>query len=387
MPVPHSGDYESATIHRKAHKAIFEVAVLDPAGGVLFTIDPNKGGSLTRDRSRNVRASVEFTCAGNLRRIAPSSFDPRILRPYGTEVRVTRGFEYADGSEEHLARATFRLTTVRTTTSLEGTSTRFVGQDRAERLDRQLIAPFDARAGEPYDDVIVRLLEQAWRGANPDADPPPFHVDAAIDPATQESFQTPVLHFEAKSNGFTEAAKLAEACGRQLYLDYDGAIALVPLPDRFGAPVWTFTDGQDDTKVEVGQEWASENQKNWWQVNGTGTGAGSGAEAIVGVAFVEDASTGIDITGAFGTNPDFSDSNLATSVGMCEAEAASKKTKALMGTDTVEITTLPIGFLLEGDVIGVNCAREDLADEQYVVTSITEPLGTEGTMSVIAGRG
>jgi len=356
------------------------VEVLDRFGSVAFLLFP-VSGSVTIDRTNSFRRTCEFKVMGSLASVTPPGQDLKTLLPYGTEVRISRGIEFIDGSQEFMRLGIFRITDTQTDLALEdGIGISFQGTDRAERLSRELLAPFDAPVESNYGNVIVALLQQAWTGASTTISSPDFRI-------TSTDHLTPVLHFEEKSNPWEEAKGMATSCGKELFVDYDGTVCFDDLPSIDSDPVWDFSDNSTtDTRIRLSRRYSSTSTPNYITVNGTNSNQNTEAN-ITGVAFITDPTTSIDINGEYGTVPKWVDSVYVTSNEQAADQARAELAKVLAGTDVLEVDAIPNPFLDVGDVVTVTSDPLNIYGERYIINTITMPLDIESPMHLTLGRG
>lgn len=172
--------------------------------------------------------------------VPDNAFDA--LTPFGNELRLYRGVQYADGSRETVPLGVFLITRVGIEESSEAITISVDGVDRSVRVSRNLwLEPYQVAAGA-LTTALTDILRNRW-------------------PAIELSFPTIAVNVEQQilgqdtgsSDPWKDAVYLAEMAGYDLFFDQTGVCVLQPFPSADSASVVaTFTD--EDVIVRLSRE-------------------------------------------------------------------------------------------------------------------------------------
>lgn len=196
-------------------------------------------GSVTVSVSQATRrtCSVSFSVSRSDNTLVPSTaFDA--ITPFGNELRLYRGVQFADGSREMVPLGVFVITRVEVDESSQQVQMSVTGVDRSIKVSRNVwLEPYQVSAGS-LTDALTAMLQNRW-------------------PAIELSFPTVPVNVEqqvfgqnAGSDPWKDAVYLAEMAGYDLFFDPNGVCVLQPFPSPDAASVVaTYTD--DDVLLRV----------------------------------------------------------------------------------------------------------------------------------------
>jgi hypothetical protein len=319
-------------------------------------------GNVTLDRTAAVRGRCDVTIVddGTLDLVPAGATD--LLAPYGNEIRLSRGVQYADGTVELVSLGVFRIQDAEVTDDPSGMQIRIAGQDRAARfIDARFEEPYQVASGDNYATAIEDVLQAAW---------PDIPTDF-----TATALTTPAVIAQEGDDRWAFAQSMATAISMDLYFDGDGTCILAPVV--LTDPVLSIAEGENGVLVAAGRRWTREGTFN--RVIATGENTGEAAPAR-GVATDDNPLSPTYYFGQFGKVPRFYASPFITN----DAQAASAAQKILddeLGTtEQVSFGSYVLPQLEPGDTVRVTRLRAGI-DEDHIVDSLTAPLKADGTMS------
>jgi hypothetical protein len=298
---------------RKSHISKIKVEIYDTANGtILSTVSPI-GGEVTIDSRRSVRrqCSLEFVDTDGT--LVPTNNISSVLLPYNREVKIYRGIQYQDGTEELVPLGVFQLTTVEISDSPQGVKISVQGSDRSLRVSKAKWVNHnfyidDATAKET---AIAEILKDRYPNVKIDF-PATGQVTTLIYPTLDQS-----------SDPWKEALKIAESAAMDLYFDENGTARMRPIPDPdLGQALVEYTDGEDSVLTQLGRNLSSDESYNHVVYTGEGTNLTIG---VIGEAFDDNPSSPTYVT-TYGSVPLFKSSpNILTVAEATEAARAELK--------------------------------------------------------------
>lgn len=319
----------------------------------------HSGGSVTVDRGQAIRRTCTVT-------VADPSLIPRTpsdqLATYGARLRVSRGVEYGDGSEELVPLGVFRLDSVDGDVS-EG-PVNLQGKDlSAVVADDKLTAMY--RATGTVVGAITALIQRSL----PDAD-----IISLID-------DTPIGSrvFDVEADPWEAVREIAAAAGADVYANADGVFTIALLPDLLTAdPVWAVEAVEGGVYISGNRAMTSDNVFNG--VMARGENATDGIPPVSALAVDSDPGSPTYWDGPYGRRPMFYSSSTLTSTAACAAAANLKLAEAKAPNASGDISSLPNPALEPGDVIRVT--HEDGSRELHQVASFSVPLDLGGEFPI-----
>lgn len=354
---------------RASHKVVTRVDVL-VEGVRVGTVYP-LGGSVSIDSRRNVRRTLSMSVADEDGTLTPGQGAATgLLTPYGVELAVYRGVEYADGTSEIVPLGVFLLTEVSVQEDDGGEQLSVQGSDRSIRISRnKFIDPYQIASGTSVEAAIEGLLRDRW-------------VDVETDFApTGVTVPTVVIEAERGGDPWASAVTIAEAFGYDLAFSADGVARLQPIPDPIADdPVEIYQDGDEAVVTSLTRTFDSGRAYNGVIVTSQGTSADIPVRAI---AWDENPNSITYRYGSFGEVPFFYESSLITSGEQAAVTAAALLRKATGVSEAVAWGQIvnPAHDVL--DIVRLQRADKNL-DLVLLIDRLDVPLGPEGVMSAVA---
>jgi kumamolisin len=355
---------------RHSHDPIFYVDAY--RGGVRVTpaayqqngLPIIPGGTVTVDSSSNVRRACSLT-------IADPGLSPQVaqdlLTPYGTELVISRGIEYPNGTQEWVPLGWFRIDSAKATDSgQEGaTGVQVTGSDRSAYIaDDQFTAPAASTASTVVAEIRALVTDAM-----------PSHVPAMVD-LTGDTTTCPAQVYDGRDRA-AAINTLAAAIGAELVIAPSGTPTLRDVPVATTPPVWTIDAGaagvllRADTSIDRGPIY------NGWVVTGERTDGTAGAYALVTDS---NPASSTYWGGVFGKKPGFFSSPVLTTTAACTAAGTALLARSAGAGWRIELASLVNPALDGSDVVAVLTA--DLRYQIHIVDQFTVPLDVEGSMPV-----
>jgi hypothetical protein len=324
------------------------------------------GGSVTVDRSQAIRRTCSVT-------IADTSLIPRTptdqLATYGAKLRISRGVDYGDGSNELVPLGVFRLDSVDGDISEGPATLQGKGLEAVVQADL-FTSPYRATG------TVVGAVKALIQRSIPDADIVSLITDTPIGSRT----------FDVQADPWAGAQEIAAAAGAEVYANADGSFVISTLPDlQTATPVWAVEATEGGVYISGNRGMSSDNVYNGVLASGENT-----ADNVPPVSYLATDSDPNSPTywgGPFGRRPMFYSSSTLTTVTACTAAAKLKLAAARAPNATGDFSSLPNPALEPGDVIRVT--HPDGTRELHQVASFSVPLdeGGDFQISTISAKG
>jgi hypothetical protein len=345
------------------HTPVTEVLLFLTDGRVIPL--EHTGGSVTVDRGQAIRRTCTVT-------LADVSLIPRTpsdeLATYGARLRISRGVDYGDGTQELVPLGVFRLDSADGDIS-EG-PVNLQGKDLSAIIaDDKFTAPYRATG------TIVGAITALITRSIPDAEIVSQVTDAPIGSRT----------FDLEADPWAGVQEIAAAGGAECFPDADGVFQIATLPDLATTPpVWVIEATEGGAYIKANRGMSSDGVKNGWQARGENT-----ADNVAPVSYLatdDDPNSPTYWGGPFGRRPGFSSSSTLITTGQCQLAATLALAQAKAPNASGDISSLPNPALEPGDVLRV--MHEDGSRELHQAAGFTVPLdlGGEFPISTISAK-
>lgn len=346
----------------RSHRLATLVEVLS-SGSLTYSGLAITSGSVDVDGTASTRRTSKVTVSDPTL-VPADGYD--LLAPYGNEIRLWRGVEYADGSTELLPLITAGIYEADT----QGGDTLVTAldlYDRSRRIsENRWTSPYVIAKGTNYADAIRDLV----------ADRAPSTTFSFA--VTTELTPLIVLGDETDGDPWEDAVKMATAIGMELYFDPYGTCVLeeTPDPDTSVADA-TYAEGAGATILDVGKKLTREGMYNGVVATGESTSNPSPYRYEV---WDDNPASPTYYLGAFGRKPRFYSSPLIHSDAQAEAAARSILTKSLGASEVVDFGAIVQPAHEAYDVVEIAVANAAIND-RYLIESFTIPLDAESPMT------
>ncbi|WP_282790939.1 DUF5047 domain-containing protein [Streptomyces sp. CC224B] len=341
----------------ESHTPVTRVQLFHTDGSVLDL--GHTGGSVPVDRGQAIRRTCTVTTA-DVSLIPRTPTDQ--LAVYGSRLRIARGVDYGDGSQEFVPLGVFRLDSVEGDVA-EGPVT-LHGKDLSACVaDDKFTEPYKATG------TVVGAITALIQRSLPAADVISTVADAPIGART----------FDVEADPWAGVQEIAAAAGAECYANADGVFVVSTLPDLTTTPaVWEVAAGEGGVYVSGSRAMTSDNVNNGVLARGENT-----EENLPPVSYLatdDDPTSPTYWGGPYGRRPLFYSSSTLTTVNACAQAANLKLAAAKAPNASGDFSSLPNPALEPGDIIRV--IHPDGSRELHQVQSFTVPLDTGGDFPI-----
>lgn len=341
----------------ESHRVITQVQVFRTDGEVIDL--PHQDGSVQVDRKAAIRRTCTVT-SPDPSLIPTSPADE--LAMYGARLRISRGIDYGDGTQELVPLGVFRLDEVEGDPHLGPVS-----------LSGQALECIvaDDKFTQPYRAVgtVVGAITALVVRSIPDAEVVSLIVDTAIGPRT----------WDIEGDPWAAVQEIAAAAGAECYTDANGTFVISSLPDPATTdPVWTVAAGEGGVYIKGTRSMSAAGVFNAVLARGEGTETAAGPASYLEVD--DDPASPTYWSGPFGHRPMFYSSATIVSPGSAQAAAELKLRAAKAPNASGNFSSLPNPALEPGDVLRV--VHPDGLRELHQVASFTVPLRVGGDFPI-----
>ncbi|MET9950147.1 DUF5047 domain-containing protein [Streptomyces sp. NPDC006339] len=339
------------------HTPITEV-VLFRTDGSVERLD-HEGGTVTVDWGAQCRRTCNVTVPDPV--LIPRTPTDK-LAVYGARLRISRGVEYADGTQELVPVGVFRLDEV-TGDVDDGPVT--LGGKSLECIvaDDKFTAAY--RASGTAVGAITALIQRTL----PDAIVTSTAADAAIGPRT----------WDVEADPWAAVLELAAAIGATCYCTPDGEFVIAELPDLTTAtPAWSIEAGEGGAYIQASRGMTVDNVHNGVLARGENTE--NNIAPVSSLVVDNDPTSPTYWSGPFGRRPTFYSSSTLITTSACTAAATLLLRSAQSPNASADISALPNPALEAGDIVRV--VYPDGTKELHQAASFSIPLDIGGSFTL-----
>lgn len=353
-----------------SHRTTSRVVVRDPSTGDEVELYV-QSGSVTVDRTRDIRRTVSATLTDPTGELTPAAADD-LLSPFGNELHVHRGVRLVDGTDDTVALGVFRLTDFAVSDGPDGLTIRLSGSDRSVAVQRaKWETTYVIASGTATEDAIADLLTDRY-------------PDVTVNLPTMGATTPRVVLDGSDGDPWRDATDLARAAGWELYFDGAGeAVASLPAtPDN--DPVVVYEDGSEAVLLDLERQVSTASSV----YNGViATAESTDLPApLRSVAWDDDPGSPTYYLGKFGKVPRLWSTPLATTQGQLDAAAQSMLDGLLGANEDVAFRQIVNPALDVNQVVEVTRPRSALDGVRVVLDVLEIPLAAADPMSASGRR-
>lgn len=345
------------------HTPITRVQLFLTTGQVVDVT--HTGGSVTVDRSQAIRRTCTVTGA-DISLIPRTPSDE--LATYGARLRISRGVDYGDGTQEVVPVGVFRLDDVDGDVS-QGPIT-LQGKDLSVIVaDDKFTVPYRVTG------TVVSAVTELIHRSLPTADIISTIADIPIGTRI----------FDVEADPWAGAQEIAAAAGAEVYANADGVFIIATLPNLLTTPpVWSIEAAEGGAYISGNRSMTAASVNNGVLARGENTS--DNVAPVSYLAVDNDPGSPTYWSGPFGRRPKFYSSSAWISTSACQNAATLLLAQAKAPNAGGDISSLPNPALEPGDVLRV--AHEDGTKELHQAAAFTVPLDTGGDfpISTIAAK-
>lgn len=352
---------------RQSHISMVRVEIYDVANNQVISTASPIDGEVTIDNRRSIRRQCSLTFIDSDGTLVPKNNRSAIFLPYNRELRVYRGVQFADGTEELVPLGVFGLTDVNITDTAQGVKIEVQGSDRSLKLQKAKFTDnsFYISDGTPKETAITQILRNRY---------PQVKV---IFPATNQVTTMLYPTLDQSSDPWKESLKIAESAGMDLYFDALGTCRMRPIPDPdVDLPVQVYTDEVDSVMTQLSRSLSSADTYNGVIYTGEGTNLSIG---VIGTAWDENPASPT-YRYSYGEVPLFKSSPTILTVGEATAAAQAELKKVLGSSEKIQWDQIVNPAHDVYDIVKIVRGKSGV-DRNLVIDAITIPLSPSATMN------
>lgn len=334
----------------------------------LLTLDVSDGEvQVSVGNAYRRTCSVSLVTSRDVDNLVPDT-DFDYLTPFGNELRLFRGVEFADGTREYVPLGIFVMTDIKVRDENNGVFIDVSGVDRGIIVSRN-------KWTEAYQ-MVTGTLESSIQALLQDR-----YTDVQVNfPTTNVTINQVILGAETSNDPWKDAVEICELGGYDLFFDVDGKATMRQFPSLDGSPVVaTFEEGEQTIITSLLRDISSRDTYNGIIYTVEGSNVTSPIRVEV---WDEDPASPTYRYGVFGEAPTFVTANLLAT----EAEAVQVATillnKYIGAQEQVSFGSLVDPTLDANDVVYVKSSGAKV-DRLVIIDDIRVPLAPEGQMDTM----
>lgn len=340
------------------HAAAYYGGAVVPGGEDLLVVE----GAVRVDAKSKVRRAVEGLKVVSLD--GDTATLRAILDPPGTEIRLSRGVAFPDGSTELAPLGRFRVGAVADDLTVPG-AVSVTGPDKtAAVIDDRFLAP---RAGDTTKTIpgqIAALIQESIPGVT----------------VTDLSGVTTLVRDGVvwERERWDAIEELASSIGCVVYTNPDGAFVIEKETDPEAPADWTVTSGEVGILLGGSRSTTREGVYNVVVATSSPT---DGSAPVYGKAEDTDPASPTRVSGPFGRVPRFYSSPLLTTDAQALSAAQAILARSIGRRGALDVETLVNPALDAGDRVDVTFP--DGSTQKHIVDSFSVPLSPTGSMTLV----
>lgn len=336
---------------------------------LLTTLDVGSG-TVSIDNTSAVRrtCTVTLTTSRDATNIVPDN-DYDILSPFGNELKLYRGIQYASGTKEYVPLGVFVITEVAISDTNEGVQVIISGEDRSIIVSRaKWTQPYQVTSGT-LETALTNLLKSRY----PDV--------ITNFPTTNVTINQVVLGAENENNPWKDAVELAELVGYDLYFDETGTAVLKAFPDLDGSVVVAlYQEGGDTLITSLDRNISTKETYNGVIYTVEGSGVSTPVRVEV---WDEDTTSPTYRYGQFGQVPTFVSTNIVSTSADAIKAASLLLNRYIGSQESITWTALVDPSLDVNDVIYIKTNGAKV-NRLVIIDKLEMPLNPQDQLSAQA---
>lgn len=394
MPYPVSQRFLDTLISSDQHR--ISVAQIWNKNTILAELGTVTDGSVSIDVTQPVRRTCTCTIQSQgltMDDLVPTNANSLLNPASGNELRLFRGFQYSDGTQELCPLGVFRMTKPVVSDTGDSITIAVTGNDRSALVSRRTWTDvYPINPGTDLRTAVHNLI------TNRIGD-----LDLTFNLVNTYGITVPSTIFGASlansNDPWADAISLAIAGPFELFFDEVGAVVMQPIPNAvLGASSFplAYVEGDNCTFTQVQRALDETQTYNGSIVQGVGSGGPPVSAAVWDTdplsplyAGVGNGATAWALGSAWGRQPYIYQTTLVPSAGQSAGSAQAQVLKMAQAIyrqvhtvlDIPSFSAVPNPALLESDILNITRERINLSGP-YVSGQITMPLDTSTLMTV-----
>lgn len=334
---------------------------------ILLTLSIDTGKvSVNTNNSIRRTCEIHLTTTRETTNLVPDDgFD--FLAPFGNQLRLYRGIQYADGTEEYVPLGVFVITDVKVTDTNDGVSMTIMGEDKSIIISRNKWTSTYQMVNGTLETSLTALLQNRY---------PDIVTDF---PTTNVTINQIVLGADTGLDPWKDAVYIAGLVGYDLYFDVKGVCTMRQFPTLDAASVVaTYEEGNGTTVTSLDRTISTKETYNGVIYTVEGSQVTTPIRVEV---WDEDTTSPTYRYGVFGSVPTFITTNLiGTSADAIKA--ASLLLNTYIGRqEEINFSSIVDPSLDVNDVVYLSSDGAKV-DRTVIIDSMDIPLEYEGALSV-----
>lgn len=362
---PSSAKFKNALL--QDHVAIAKAEVWNQSQKLIDL--PISAGSV----SCSVETAPRRTCNVSLVQPRENNLVPNTgfdyLTPFGNELRLYRGIQFVDGTQEYVPLGVFEITDVNIQDTNEGIRIEINGQDRSLIISRnKFIDPYTMVSGT-LESSLTALLQNRFADITTNF------------PTTNVTINQVVLGTDNNKDPWKSAVEIAELVGFDLYFDVFGVATMRQFPTiDGGVVVGTYIENENTRITQLDRNISSRETYNGIIYVVQGSRVQTPIQVQV---WDEDTTSPTYRYGVFGSSPKWIESPLLQTEEEAIKAATALLNKYLGAQEILSFESIVDPTLEPNDVLYVKTVGSKV-DRLVIIDTIEIPLGAEETMTVNA---
>jgi len=321
---------------------------------------PIIAGDVTFSTEADVNGTLDFTTS-----MTWPSLSSSIGAPYGQEIFVERGVQYANGTKEWVGLGYFRIDSVEQVEAPKGVI-RIAGSDRMSTIrDGRAIQPQQYLTGASVGTVLDTVVGEVLPG-----------VTTVYDFSAYTTYLASDHILDQDRLAFVQ--EMVTAYGKVCYFDYKGQFQVKSPPTLTNTPVFNINSGRNGVLVSMKRTISRDGVYNGVRADGQAVGE---TPPVSGQALNLVPTSPTYWFGSFGKVPKFFVSSFLTTDAQCLSTATSLLANATGVPYNVNLGIVPNPALEGWDVVQVNY-NDQLNPEIHIVDILTYNLGVSNAMTI-----
>ena len=290
------------------------------------------------------------------------------LTPFGNELRLYRGVEFADGTREYVPLGVFIITDVNISDSNDGVSISVRGDDRGLKISRnKWTEPYQMVSGS-LESSITALLQNRFTDVQTNF------------PTTNVTIEQVILGADNSNDPWKDAVEICELAGYDLYFDVNGIATMRQFPSLDGSPVVAlFEENENTTILSLNRDISSKATYNGVIYTIEGSEVPTPIRVQI---WDEDPASPTYRYGVFGESPIFVTSSILATEAEAVKAASILLNKYIGAQEQINFESLVDATLDVNDVVYIKSDGAKV-DRLVIIDRMTIPLNPEASMSAI----
>lgn len=361
---PTSGAFKSAIV---ADHTVISKAEVWSTERKLTDLDIDTGKvTVTSSNTSRRTCEIHLSTGRDSNNLVPDTgFD--FLAPFGNQLRLYRGVEFTDGSEEYVPLGVFVITDVKISDTNDGVSVTVSGEDKSLIVSRNKWTSTYQMVSGTLEASLLALLQNRY----PD-------IETNF-PTTNVTVNQVILGADSNVDPWKDSVRIAELVGYDLYFDVNGVCVMKQFPTLDASTVVaTYEEGNGTTITSLDRTISTKETYNGVIYTVEGSTVSTPIRVEV---WDEDTSSPTYRYGVFGSVPTFINTNLIGTSAEAIKAATLLLNNYIGAQEQITFSSVVDPSLDVNDVVYVH-SNGAKVDRTVIIDQLEIPLEVEGQLSV-----